>query len=167
MQHKIFCVREFIKTESANSVQRAFRLPPLGESSSGGIWKFRTSSFKCYVDHSHTVYSSGNIDLRNWVHLFESPCISSFWGIINVTCLLLPAVPVCLSLDLLKPLWWLDEFNKIQITQNTSHGISYHWWKFWSQTIRISSWDYFPQVPNHHDFQIVCSQIKGILLCCG
>ena len=42
----------------------------LGERSSGGIWKFRTPSFKCYVDHSHTVYSSGNIDIRNWIHLF-------------------------------------------------------------------------------------------------
>ena len=47
----------------------------LGERSSGGIWKFRTSSFKCYVDHSHTMYSSGNIDVRNWVHLFGSRCI--------------------------------------------------------------------------------------------
>jgi hypothetical protein len=26
MQHKIFCVREFIKTEPAAAVQRAFRL---------------------------------------------------------------------------------------------------------------------------------------------
>jgi len=26
MQHKIVCVREFIKTESATAVQRAFRL---------------------------------------------------------------------------------------------------------------------------------------------
>ena len=26
MQHKVFCVREFIKTESATAVQRAFRL---------------------------------------------------------------------------------------------------------------------------------------------
>ena len=26
MQHKIFCVLEFIKTESATAVQRAFRL---------------------------------------------------------------------------------------------------------------------------------------------
>ena len=26
MQHKIFCVREFIKSESATAVQRAFRL---------------------------------------------------------------------------------------------------------------------------------------------
>ena len=50
----------------------------LGERSSGVILKFRTSSFKCYVDHSHTVYSSGNIDVRNWVHLFESPCILKF-----------------------------------------------------------------------------------------
>ena len=50
----------------------------LGESSSGGIWKYRTSSFKCYVDHSHTTYSSGNIDVQNWVHLFESRCIFSY-----------------------------------------------------------------------------------------
>ena len=42
----------------------------LGERSSGGIWKFMTSCFKCYVDHSH----SGNTDVRNWVHLFESRC---------------------------------------------------------------------------------------------
>jgi len=48
----------------------------LGERSSGSIWKFRTCSFNCYVDHSHTMYSSGNIDVRNWVHLFESRCIS-------------------------------------------------------------------------------------------
>ena len=48
----------------------------LGERSSGGILKFRTFSFKCYVDHSHTMYSSGNIDVRNWVNLFESRCIS-------------------------------------------------------------------------------------------
>ena len=118
---KILCVREFIKTELATAVQRAFRLrfniqPPtrenirrwnhqfeqigclwtqkilycivpfcsqltllhgcaLGECSSSGIWKFSTSSFNCYVDHSHTMYSSGNIGVWNWVHLFESPCI--------------------------------------------------------------------------------------------
>jgi len=41
----------------------------------GGIWKLRTSSFKCYVDHSITTYSSGNTDIPNWVHLFKSPCI--------------------------------------------------------------------------------------------
>ena len=27
----------------------------LGERSSSDIWKFMTSSFKCYVDHSHTI----------------------------------------------------------------------------------------------------------------
>ena len=52
-----------------------WRCCALGERSSGGIWKFRTFSFKYYVDNSQTMYSSGNIDVRNWVHLFESPCI--------------------------------------------------------------------------------------------
>jgi len=47
----------------------------IGECSSGDIWKFRTSSFKCYVNRSHTLYSSGNIDVWNWVHPFESRCI--------------------------------------------------------------------------------------------
>jgi len=37
-----------------------------------------TFSFKCYVDHSYATYISGNIDVYNWVHLFESPCISMF-----------------------------------------------------------------------------------------
>jgi len=38
MQHKIFCFRKFIKTESATAVQRAFRqIPPLGERSRDGI----------------------------------------------------------------------------------------------------------------------------------
>ena len=56
----------------------------LGERSSGGIWKFRTSYFRCYVDHSHTMYSSGNIDVRNWVHLFESRCMSGLCQIFVV-----------------------------------------------------------------------------------
>jgi hypothetical protein len=47
----------------------------LGERSSGGIWKLRTSSFKCYIDHSYTMPSSGNIAVWNWVHLFETRCI--------------------------------------------------------------------------------------------
>jgi hypothetical protein len=72
MQHKIFCVREFIKTESQLTLLHGCAL---GERSSGGILKCRTSSFNCYVDHSHTMYSSGNIDVRNSVHLFESRCI--------------------------------------------------------------------------------------------
>ena len=62
MQHKIFCVREFIKTESRLTLLHGFAL---GERSSGGILKFRTSSFKSYVDYSYTMYSSGNIDVRN------------------------------------------------------------------------------------------------------
>ena len=36
-----------------------------------------TSSFKCYVDHSHTMYSSGNIDLEIESIFFESRCMSS------------------------------------------------------------------------------------------
>ena len=47
----------------------------LGERSSGGIWKLMISSFKCYVDYSHIMCSSGNIEVRNWVHIFESRCI--------------------------------------------------------------------------------------------
>jgi hypothetical protein len=71
MQHKIFCVREFIKTKPQLTLLHGCAL---SEHSSGGIWKFMTSSFKYYADHSHTMYSSGNIDVRNWVHLFESCC---------------------------------------------------------------------------------------------
>ena len=65
----------------------------LDERSSGGIWKFRTSSFKCYVDHSHSMYSSGNIDARNWVRLFESRCI----------------LPLCVVVEAIscKPMWLL------------------------------------------------------------
>jgi len=62
MQHKTFCVREFIKTEPQLTLLHGCAL---GEHSSGGIGKLRTSSFKRYVDHSHTMYSSGNIDVRN------------------------------------------------------------------------------------------------------
>ena len=46
----------------------------LGKRSSGSNWKFGTFSFKCYVDHSHTMHNSGNTDVRNWVNLFESRC---------------------------------------------------------------------------------------------
>ena len=37
----------------------------LNEHSSVESLKTRIFSFKCYVDNSHTIYSSGNIDLRN------------------------------------------------------------------------------------------------------
>ena len=43
-----------------------------------------TSCFKCYVDHSHTMYSSGNIDVRNWVSLFESRCIFAWWPLVYI-----------------------------------------------------------------------------------
>jgi hypothetical protein len=69
---RFFCVCEFIKTESQLTL---LHVCALDECSIGGIWKFRTSSFKCYVDHSHTMYSSGNTDVRNCVHLSESHCI--------------------------------------------------------------------------------------------
>ena len=87
IQHKIFCVCEFIKTESQLTLLHGFAL---GERSSGGIWKFRTSFFEWYVDHSHAMYSSGNTDVRNWVHLFESAVFkkkvlfSSFFGALFV-----------------------------------------------------------------------------------
>ena len=37
------------------------------------IWKRRSSSFKYYVDHSYTIYSSGKRGVWNLFHLFESP----------------------------------------------------------------------------------------------
>ena len=53
----------------------AAALLAIGEHAGGVIWIWRTFSFKCYVDHSHTMYNSRNIDVRDWVHLFESHCI--------------------------------------------------------------------------------------------
>jgi hypothetical protein len=119
-QEILYCILAFLISTDA-----AARLAP-GERSSGGIWKFRTSSFKCYVDpnklilmmsawrsklvelytyrykikiyhklhllvylleymkmhvpgnikksyvdHLHTMYSSGNIDVRNSVHFLN------------------------------------------------------------------------------------------------
>ena len=51
----------------------------LGKLSSGGIWKFMTSSFKCYIDHSHTMYSSGNIEVGIWVNPFKTRSITNSW----------------------------------------------------------------------------------------
>ena len=50
MQHKIFCVREFIKTESATAVQRAFRLrfniqPPTRKSTC--LWNHQFEQISC------------------------------------------------------------------------------------------------------------------------
>ena len=76
----------------------------LGESSSGGISIFRISSLKCYVVHSYTIYSSGNIEVRNWIHHFESRCICGFsaWELHHVT-LLAPSI-LRWCLDFLKRL---------------------------------------------------------------
>jgi hypothetical protein len=38
--------------------------------------------------------------------------ISSFWGIVKVTCFLLPEI----HLDHLKPLYWLDGHHNVKIT---------------------------------------------------
>jgi len=64
MQHKIFCVREFTKTESAAAVQRAFRLR-----FNIRRWNHQCEQIGCLCKGK----SSGR--QRDWVHLFESPCI--------------------------------------------------------------------------------------------
>ena len=48
----------------------------------GGIWKFRTSSFKCYVDHPHTMYKFGKYRCTKlgpsfWITLY---CAAHFLG---------------------------------------------------------------------------------------
>ena len=61
MQHKIFCVREFIKTESATAVQRAFRLrfniqPPNEEehlSLESPVWANRAVCVKAKAPADH------------------------------------------------------------------------------------------------------------------
>jgi hypothetical protein len=64
-----------------------------GERSSGGIWKFRTSSFKCYVAHWHTAYSSANVYVPIWVH-FMNHAVS--WNKIKCECAdVNPAVVKC------------------------------------------------------------------------
>ena len=68
--------RPRVSEENVRRIQESFEHScALGKRSSDGIWKFRTSSFKCYVDHSHTMYISGIIDVQNWVNLFELPFI--------------------------------------------------------------------------------------------
>ena len=66
--------------------------------SSQELWP--PSSFKCYLNHSNTMYSSGNIDVRNWVHLFESRRIETCFGFYqkpwSETCnMLAERVPTC------------------------------------------------------------------------
>ena len=91
----------------------------LDERSSGGIWKFRISFFK-YVDHSHTLYSSGNIDVRNWIHLFESRCILSvlrlspsvLWVRSLFSCLLI-FLPLALFQCLFHTAVWISEYLQL------------------------------------------------------
>jgi len=44
----------------------------IDENSNDSICKFSISSFKCYGVYSYTMYSSENIDVRNWVQHFKS-----------------------------------------------------------------------------------------------
>ena len=64
MQHKIFCVREFIKTESATAVQRAFRLR----------FNIQSPTRKSILSWNHQFEQIGCL-CKGKVHLFESRCI--------------------------------------------------------------------------------------------
>ena len=75
MQHKIFCVREFIKTESATAVQREFRLcfkfqPPTRKS----IWRWNHQFEQIFAQ------------IGDWVHVFDSRCISSQHSVLLPIC---------------------------------------------------------------------------------
>ena len=99
-------------------------------------------------------------DITTQPLLFSSlQIILSFWQIVNITCFLVRAI-TCLPIsgfsEAIKIGKWAQH---VQITQDKNHGISCHWWNFWSH-----SWDCFPQVPNYEDFKIISCQIKGILL---
>jgi hypothetical protein len=70
LQKKILCcILDILLTTDA-AVRLCARLANLA---AVYFKKLRISSFKCYLDHSHTMYISGNIDLRNWVNLFNHP----------------------------------------------------------------------------------------------
>ena len=73
MQHKIFCFRDYIKTESPTAVQRAFRLR----------FNIQLPTTKSICRWNHKFEQIGCL-LFNWVHLFESPCIISRKYIIAV-----------------------------------------------------------------------------------
>jgi len=101
------------------SIDASARLE-LGESSRGCIWKFRTSSFQCYVDHSHTKYSLGNIDVRNWVHLLNHAVCHS-WCLSRNTenRLSNPSVtPICIYHRLQNSILWSHGFAKLNQSMN-------------------------------------------------
>jgi len=80
MQHKIFCLREFIKTESATAVQLAFRLRFNIQPSTRKIicrWNHKFEQICCLCKGK----SSGRP--RVWVQLFESPCITALSNVIS------------------------------------------------------------------------------------
>ena len=74
MQHKIFCVREFIKTESATAVQRAFRLR-----FNIRCWNHQSEQIGCLCK------GKSSDRPRDCVHLFESPCIFNNVKLLHVS----------------------------------------------------------------------------------
>jgi len=81
--------------------------------------------------------------------------ILSFWGIVNITCFLVPAVP-CLPILRFSEAIMIGKWDQqIQITQDKNHGISCHWWN--SQSY---SWNCFPQMSYYQDLKIDCCLIK-------
>ena len=92
MQHKIFCVREFIKTESATAVQRAFRLrfniqPPTMKSIRRWNRQFEQIGCLCKGKSSGRPRAS-EANVRRIQESFErSPCKSTrrgaHWTFIN------------------------------------------------------------------------------------
>jgi hypothetical protein len=86
MQHKIFCVREFIKTESATAVQRAFLLrfniqPPTRKSICR--WNHQFEQIICLCKSKSSGRTRVSIFLNHAVFykryllnfMFEFPCI--------------------------------------------------------------------------------------------
>ena len=116
MKHKIFCVREFIKLSWRLLCGVRFVFV---STFSGSIWKFRISSFKCYVDHPHTMYSSGSIYVRNWVHLLESQ--NSLLTVITFP----PSVWMWVTTKFLsvKYFWWCCTNNRPVVTSSLLNRI--------------------------------------------
>jgi len=99
-------------------------------------------------------------DITTWPLPFSRlQIILSFWGIVNMTCFLVPAGPCLPFLGFSEAIMIGKWAQQVQITQDRNHGIICHWWNF-----RSHSWDCFPQVPNYRVFKFISCQIKGILL---
>jgi len=84
MQHNIFCVREFIKSESATAVQRAFRLrfniqPPTRKSIC--LWNYQFEQIGCLckgksVFFNHAVYQT-RCNITQFI--LSGNCSTCFW----------------------------------------------------------------------------------------